>query len=111
MLMDLARQTGRQFAASSEASEAAASGVVQQLDELFQRVLVRPPTAAERQLLSEFWETQHAAFLKEPSTAATLLQLDAKAIETAEPAETAVQAAWTATARAIFGLDETLTRE
>lgn len=111
MLMDLARQTGRQFGASSEASEAAASGIVQQLDELFQRVLVRPPTAAERQLLSEFWETQHAAFLKEPSTAATLLQLDAKAIETTVPAETAVQAAWTATARAIFGLDETLTRE
>ena len=107
MLMDLSRHAGRLFA---ERPETAAENI-SSLNELFQRVLVRPPTAEEVAALRQFHQTQYAMFLADPKSAAKFLELSDAASRDMSAEKTARIAAWSAVARAIFGLDEALTRE
>ncbi len=104
MMVDLARQAGRRAAAAAAESDAA-----EQIRSLFRRVLVRPPGEAERQSLAAFWEQRRDHFTANPKEAREFMQVaDSDKIS---PQALAEQSAWTATARAIFGLDEALNRE
>lgn len=99
MLIDMARAAGQRYAAVGLVDRQQLS---QQLGQLFQSVLVRLPSEDELQLLSQFWHAQQTAFEQHPELARQLV-----ASETKHPAHTA---AWIATARALFALDETQTR-
>ena len=68
----------------------------------FRRVLTRPPTDDETATLAKFFATQHARF----ATAET----EAKKLAPDGPGDAAERAAWTALARALFNLDEAITR-
>ncbi|MEZ6129073.1 MAG: PSD1 and planctomycete cytochrome C domain-containing protein [Planctomycetaceae bacterium] len=121
MLMDLARQTGRLFAEQAPVlTNSDVADSEPQLDQrsqqekvvdLFRRVLVRPPSDAERELLVNFHSARYTEFLADPATAAKALELSDEQVQEASPSNIANTAAWSATARAVFGLDETLTRE
>ena len=102
MLMDLARHAGESFASTGNDDRAT-------LEALFRSVLIRPPADEELAMLQEFLNDQRQQFEQHPQLAAKLLELSE---DHTEPADiVARQAAWAATARAVFGLDETLTRE
>jgi hypothetical protein len=105
MLMDLARQAGSQVAADHEQSDADLTTT------LFRRVLVRPPTDAELHSLLAFLTAQRQGFLSSPEAARQFLSLSDDIASDIEATVLADRAAWAATARALFGLDETLTRE
>ncbi|MEZ6060882.1 MAG: DUF1553 domain-containing protein [Planctomycetaceae bacterium] len=102
MLMDLARRTG---ASLSSAEQDDRSKMIR----LFRQVLVRPPTEEEVHSLQEFLTRQRAHYEAEPSTARQLLALEDE--QQRDGGNVIDEAAWTATARAVFGLDEALTRE
>ncbi|MEZ6124442.1 MAG: DUF1553 domain-containing protein [Planctomycetaceae bacterium] len=103
MLLDLSRQMGAHFSMAS-----ITSGDLEFLTEMFRRVLVRPPTSAELDLLTSFQQEQHSAFTADPASAFRFLEIDANSGITSETIVS--HAAWSATARALFGLDEALTR-
>jgi len=112
MVVDLARATGERHAAAAlpqAANSNTAAGVDttqlqrQELQQLFRAVLVRPATQEELNLLNIFWQTQYKAFTAQPEQAQLLVG------EAQE--HLAHTAAWIATARALFALDETQTRE
>jgi hypothetical protein len=69
---------------------------------LFRRVLTRPPTDDEVAMLTHFLQTQKQRFEAK--------ELDAKAIAGDGPGDANERAAWTALARALFNLDEAVTR-
>ena len=71
--------------------------VAERVERLFRRVLVRPPTRAERDLLVRFFDAQKGR-----------LELDAAGI-TGGPVDRE-RAAWVLLARALFNLDEMITR-
>jgi hypothetical protein len=74
------------------------------VNSLFRRCLTRPPTEPERERLVHFYETQLDRFNRgELSAAAILGHTEAK-----HPND---QAAWTALARVLLNLDETITKE
>jgi hypothetical protein len=108
MVVDIARAAGKRHAAATanpiasvEAKDS--SQHREQLQQLFRSVLVRPATPEELNLLADFWQTQYQTFAAHPEQAQLLVS------ETqGQPAPTA---AWIATARALFALDETQTRE
>ena len=66
------------------------------------RLLTRPPTDAETTLLATFFAAQKARF--------TTGDLDPKTLAPEGPGDPADRAAWTALARALFNLDEAVTR-
>ncbi len=68
----------------------------------FRRCLTRPPSDAEVKRLTKFFYAQRARF--------DLGELDAKALVGTETGDVHEAAAWTALARALFNLDETITR-
>lgn len=69
---------------------------------LFRRVLVRPPTTAEQQLLKAFLASQRERLERKELDAAALVG----------PGENATtRAAWTIVARSLLNLDETVTKE
>lgn len=70
---------------------------------LFRRCVTRPPTDAELKLVLEFYERQRQRFIAGELAPAPL----------AGPGEgdIATRAAWTATARALLNLDESITRD
>ena len=68
----------------------------------FRRILTRPPTDDETATLTKFFTTQKARF--------TTGELDAKTIAPDGPGDAAERATWTALARALFNLDEAITR-
>ncbi len=104
MIIDFARGAGQRHA-HADSGEPQPHG--EQLIQLFRSVLVRPPSVVELRLLDEFWRAQRQAFEAEPELAKQLADnVSDKASE--RPAHTA---AWIATARALFALDETQTRE
>jgi Protein of unknown function (DUF1553)/Protein of unknown function (DUF1549)/Planctomycete cytochrome C len=74
----------------------------EKMDNLFRRCLVRPPTPAEQQLLSDFYDTQKQR----------LESNDLDSAKIAGPGEGPVidRALWTVIARALLNLDETITR-
>jgi hypothetical protein len=68
----------------------------------FRRVLTRPPTERETTMLAHFVTAQRARFATAES--------DAKKLAPDGPGEAAERAAWTAVARVLFNLDETISR-
>jgi hypothetical protein len=68
----------------------------------FRRVLTRPPTDAEVATLAQFVTTQRSRFATREG--------DAKKLAAEGPGDAADRAAWTAVARALFNLDETISR-
>ncbi len=93
VFMEAARALGRRLAAEPEAPEERAA-------RLFSRILTRPPAPAERARLVEFLHAQRARF--------EAGELDAAAVAGTGSAEAA---AWTVLARALFNLDEAITKE
>jgi len=107
MLMDLARKAGQRLADE----HAGGSHVHQQVVGLFRRVLVREPTDVEVADIVSFFNARKSDFAQHPQQAAELLNTKIDQADQQAVAKAANLAAWTATARATFGLDETLTRE
>ena len=105
MLMDLARQAAKHLTPDADDSDA------EMMTMLFRRVLVRPPTVAELNSLLSFLAAQRQTFLSSPEAAQQFLSLAADQTASIEATALASKAAWAATARALFGLDEALTRE
>ena len=100
MFMELARVMGMQLA-GMETSDAA------RIDSAFRRIVVRPTTPTEQKSLEAFVARQRTHFEQHPNEAVQLIALDQN-----EPPSNAVEAAvWTATVRALFGLDEVVMRE
>lgn len=121
MIMELAQAAGQECFELSCRFEDQSDARGQLLNRLFRSVLTRPPTAEEQLLLERFWDQQRRAFASEPGLARALLGLkselnkgasdnDGEAPERTEP-HIVEQAAWTAMARALLGLDESQTRE
>jgi hypothetical protein len=107
MIVDLARAAGKHHAAATIPTATVETEDSpqprEQLQQLFRSVLVRPATPEELNLLTDFWQTQFETFAAQPEQAQLLVG------ESQQP--TAHTAAWIATARALFALDETQTRE
>lgn len=70
---------------------------------LFRRCLVRPPTKEELQLVERFYGGQRQRF--------TTRELDPAPLAGPGDGDVVERAAWTATARALLNLDETITKE
>jgi len=68
----------------------------------FRRILTRPPTTPELNEILQFYRTQHKLFQADEQSAVTISGADA-----VHPAE---QAAWTMVVRALYSLDETVTK-
>jgi mono/diheme cytochrome c family protein len=75
----------------------------ERVDYLFRRCLTRPPSADERATLVRFFEAQKRRFADR--------QLDPAAVAGPGAGDAAERAAWTALARALFNLDEAITKE
>jgi hypothetical protein len=71
--------------------------------DLFRRCLVRPPIDAERKTLVEFYQTQLRRFAGK--------ELDAAKIAGPGDGDAAERAAWTALARVLLNLDETIMKD
>lgn len=110
MTLDLARAAARRC-------EDSGMGDQDVLDELFRSVLVRPPSKDELQELHSFFERQVAQFRGAPKRATDLNterepgSSDEKQTGGSDSVQQGRLAAWTATARVLFSLDETQTRE
>jgi hypothetical protein len=96
VFLEGARALGK-MAAESDGDEA------NRAELLFRRCLTRAPTNEEREKLIQFYKTQFARFAKGELKAAELL--DAREGERLNE-----QAAWTAVARVLLNLDETITK-
>ncbi len=77
-----------------------ATPVEKRVDELFRRVLTRPPSAEERTLLVQFYQKQKARLERK--------ELDASALAGPGEGDVNERAAWTALARVLFNLDEAI---
>ncbi len=75
----------------------------ERLTNLFRRCLVRPPTADELRLLNDFLARQQARLANH--------EVDAAKVAGAGEGNVAERAAWTALARALLNLDETITKD
>ena len=96
LFFEPAQAAGRQMAADHRPLEA-------RLADLFRRAVVRPPTTREIASLTKFYEKQLARIKAG--------KLDAKPLAGEGPGDPAERAAWTLTARAVFNLDEMITKE
>ncbi len=105
MLMDLARQAAERLTAAGDGNDAG------QMTTLFRRVLVRIPTDGELDSLLAFLAAQRQSFLESPKSAMQFLGIADEQTAATESSKLANKAAWAATVRALFGLDETLMRE
>jgi hypothetical protein len=74
--------------------------------DLFRRALVRPPSAEEVASLAKFYNRQLDRFKSGKLAAKPLVGKDA-----GRPNDLAARAAWTLTARAVYNLDEMITKE
>lgn len=101
MMMDLAQHAGERF---SESNLETSAGLAQ----LFRSILVRPPSSEELTAIRSFFDSQLKRFGADKSLARDFLKQSA---EDNNEGNIAVVAAWAASARALFGLDETLNRE
>jgi hypothetical protein len=72
------------------------------ITEAFRRCLTRAPDAAEMAMVEKFFLTQKERFERG--------ELDASALLGGKPENAAERAAWTALARALFNLDEAITK-
>lgn len=76
--------------------------------QLFRRCLTRPPDAGELAALVAFYRTERDRFERDPKAAETILK---RKNHRQSGRDRAQLAAWTAVARALFNLDETITKE
>lgn len=93
--VEASRELGRELAAATDTDWRRA--VI-----AFRRVLTRPPTDAETQRLTAFVETQRRRFISG--------DLDAVAVAGEGDGDSVERATWTSLARALFNLDEAVTR-
>jgi hypothetical protein len=98
VFVEAAQALGRQSAAAS-------GSTAEKARTLWQRCVVRPPTAEELALVVRFYEAQRNRFLEQT---ADVIELSGDGAAVREAVE---RAAWTAAARAVLNLDETMTRE
>jgi hypothetical protein len=96
VFVEAAQALGRQISAQPGTAETRAAG-------LFRRCLTRPPSPDELDLLVTFYRTQKQRFAGKALNAAAVAGPGA-----GDPAE---RAAWTAVARALLNLDETMTKD
>jgi hypothetical protein len=100
--MDCSRALGQRALVAPVANDE------QRIDWLLEACLSRPATADERTTLSQFLTEQVGQFTDNVATAHQLMG----AASTGMPrAEVARQAAWTALARVVLNLDETITKQ
>ncbi len=95
VFLEAAQALGKTLAAQS-------GSVEDRIRTAFRRILTRPPTDDETATLAKFFTAQKARF--------TSGELDAKALAIEAPGDVNERAAWTALARALFNLDEAITR-
>jgi hypothetical protein len=105
MLVDLAGRAGLRMV--DYAHDHSDLNIRQQVAYLMRLVLVRHPSEDEVAALTDFFTAQLAAFESNPAAAESLLGES----RPKDPADVPLCAAWTATARVVFALDEALTRE
>jgi hypothetical protein len=79
--------------------------------ELFRHLLARSPTPAELEAIVRFHRSQLERVQSQDLPAAPLAGLDEKQATQLTPTQLAERAAWTATARALLNLDETIIKE
>ncbi len=79
------------------------------IDEVFRRLLARPATAHEKQILLAAVNRSRQEFQAEPEAAAKLLAIGES--QRNEDLDAVEHAAWTSLALAVMNLDETLTKE
>jgi hypothetical protein len=96
VFVEAAQALGRTLAGKSSSVEARAT-------ELFRRCVTRPPSPDEVALLVKFYEAQKQRFVSK--------ELDAAAVAGSGDGDVIERATWTAVARIVFNLDETITRE
>jgi hypothetical protein len=96
VFMEAAQALGRMMAAQPGPIE-------ERVESLFRRCFTRPPRPDEAAMLVEFYQTQKQRFDNE--------ELDAATIAGAEEGDVNERAAWTALARALFNLDEMITKD
>jgi hypothetical protein len=95
VFVDMSQALGRMMAAR-------AGTIEERVDHLFRRFVTRPPAPEERTSLVRFLETQRQRFASG--------ELDAAQIAGEGAGDVNERAAWTALARALFNLDETITK-
>jgi hypothetical protein len=95
VFLDASRALGRTLATQEGSTE-------DRVRTLFRRCLTRPPTVDEVAMLSKFYATQKARFANG--------ELDAKALAGEGAGDVNECAAWTALARALWNLDEAVTK-
>lgn len=96
IFVEAAQALGKTYGQSHDSDEA-------RVERLFRRVLVRPPDDDERRMLTDFARRQRQRFAEDrPGAEKLAATTDADAVE---------RAAWTAVARSILNLDETVTKE
>ncbi|MGB8170499.1 MAG: PSD1 and planctomycete cytochrome C domain-containing protein, partial [Chthoniobacteraceae bacterium] len=95
VLVDAAQAFGKQLAAGT-------GSVDERLRTLFRRCLTRPPNGEEVAALTKFFEAQKQRFESK--------ELDAAKVAGDGTGDVNERAAWTAVARAVFNLDEAITR-
>jgi hypothetical protein len=81
---------------------------VERLDHIFRRVLQRAPSERETQVLLALWESQRQEYATGPQLAAELLRVGGYPVPPGLDAPEL--ASWTAVARAVLNLHETITR-
>jgi hypothetical protein len=96
VIIESAQALGRKLAAS-------AGSVEDRMQELFRRCLTRPPSTQEAAALLDFYRRQSERLQSG--------KVDAKAIAGGADGDVAQRAAWTLAARAVFNLDEMITKE
>jgi hypothetical protein len=104
MFVDMAAAASRHILENAALATDAAK-----ITQLFRELLTRKPDQEELASLSEFVIKQRTAFEQNPALARQLLDVAEK--DQKAPDEDVVElAVWTATARALFGVDEAVTR-
>ena len=95
-------------AARALAEQLQAYPQTERLNQAFERVLTRPPSDAERASLEKFHAAQLAAFRERPDDARKFTAIGLLPVKAEHDA--VELAAWTAVTRALFNLNETITR-
>jgi hypothetical protein len=121
MFMELARETGKRWTAvvvaASENVPTEQETLRARLDELFRTALTRAPSDPELDSLTEFWRKQYSRYADSPQAARKLLDVESPeqpsedssteaSIDDVPTDRLASWAAWTATSRVLYGLDE-----
>jgi hypothetical protein len=96
VFMEAAREMGSAISKSGKGS------ITEKVEALFRRCLTRPPSAEELEKLTAFYEKQLARFEAGELKAAEFLRENENA--------SSEQAAWTALARVLLNLDETISK-